>query len=854
MNQYSCKLALVLGTFAIVGLPILVAAEERSPSPDKTIGTKSTYIRGRSSTATTVGSWIAQAKTAIVKVTDIQLNPTETGLEIVLQTLDSKVLAINPSQFRTEGKELIAEIPAILALPRGRSFVAENLAADIASVQVTQKDSGTIRVTVVGKGAAVPKTPVSLKTGKLVYALKPMVVDADEEEITVTAERTEGAYRVPNASSATGTETPILETPFSIQVIPKEVIRDQQAVQINDVVKNTSGVIYRGDITGRSGENFILRGFPDAPVLRDGVRQSSNAGIQPITEIANVERIEILKGPASILYGTIEPGGLINLVTKKPLSNPLFETELQLGSRGLFRPRFDISGPLTADKRVLFRLNGLYQSLESFRNYEQNDEKLLFAPALTFKLGDRTTLNLAAEYIKAKRPADFGLPSKDGEVIDVPRDRIINEPTDTVDSRSFITGYTLDHQLNNQWKLKNSFRYSYSDYNFNVVFLPFNFDPETNTALRFPAVQEAQAKNYTIQTNLVGEFATGRIQHKLLAGFDYIRRTGRTLTRLDREPSFLDVFNPVYGAIKPDKFSLPAFADNDVTGNDWGFFLQDQVALSQKLKLLAGLRYDTVSQTTVNIDAFGDKETTKLNESALTPRLGLLYQLTDRMSIYGSYSQSFKPNTDSSATGRPLDPERGKGYEFGLKTELLDRKLLATIAYFDITKQNVAGTDPDFPLFSITTGEQRSRGIELDVAGELTPGWKVIGSYSYTNAKITADVDPTIVGNKLFSTPDHAASLWTTYEIQKGNLQGLGAGLGLNYVGNRQGNLDNTDRLGSYLTADAALFYKRDRLRFGLNFKNIGNVKYVQSSFVNGPSANNFGAPFTVVGSVSVEF
>jgi iron complex outermembrane recepter protein len=831
MNQFSGWLA--LGMIAIIGSPIAIAAEIPP--------------------AKTMKEWIAQVEASSTKVTDVQLNSSTTGLEIVLQTADGKPLSIAPSKFRAAGNALIAEIPAVLALPDGRSFASENLATDIASVQVAQQDPNTIRVTVVGMGA-VPKTPVSLKTGELIYALKPGIDETDEEEITVTAEKAVDGYRVPNASSATGTDTPILETPASIQVIPQEVIRDQQATRISDVAKNVSGVTYRGDIQGRSGESFILRGFPDAPVLRDGVRQSSNAGIQPITEIANVDRIEILKGPASILYGTIEPGGVINLVTKKPLSQPFFETELQLGSRGFVRPRFDISGPLNADKSILFRLNGMYQNFESFRNLEQNDQKFLLAPALTFKLGDRTTLNLAAEYIKAKRPADFGLPSKDGKVIDVPRDRITQEPTDAVDSRSFSTGYTLDHQLNEQWKLKNSFRYSYSDYNFNVVFLPFNFNPETNTILRFPAVQEATSKNYTLQTSLIGEFTTGKIQHKVLAGFDYIRRAGRTFTRLDRTPSFIDVFNPVYGVTKPDKLDLPVFEDSDVTGNDWGFFLQDQVSLSKKLKLLAGLRYDTISQTTVNIDAAGDTTTTKLNENALTPRLGLLYQLTDQLSLYGSYSQSFKPNTDSSATGQPLDPERGKGYEFGLKTELFDRKVLATIAYFDITKQNVAGTDPNFPLFSITTGEQRSRGIELDVAGELTPGWKVIGSYAYTNAKVTADNDSSIVGKKLFSTPDHGASLWTTYEIQQGNLKGLGAGFGLNYVGDRFGDSDNTYRLGSYITADAALFYQRDRWRWGLNFKNIGNAKYVQSSFANGPSANNFGAPFTIVGSVSVQF
>ncbi len=691
--------------------------------------------------------------------------------------------------------------------------------------------------------------------------LKPMVDqvnEADEEEITVTAERREDGYLVPNASSATGIDTAILETPASIQVIPQEVIRDQQATAIKDVLKNVSGISYRGDVQSRSGDTFILRGFSDVQVLRNGVRRFGASGentAQPINEIANIEQIEVLKGPASILYGAIEPGGLINIVTKKPLSQPLFETELQLGNRGLVRPRFDISGALNADKTVLFRLNGLYQAVDSVRDLAQRDEKFLAAPTLTWKLGDRTTLNLAAEYVKANRPADFGLPAKDGKVIDVPIDRVISEPTDSVINRSFTTGYTLDHQFSEQWKLKNSFNYSYSDYDFGVIFLPLSFDADTNTVFRLPASQDSQTRNYTLQTNLVGEFATGNIQHKLLAGFDYIHRTSRTFSKVGATPSFLDVFNPVYEGSKPDESTLPDFGGDDVNSNNWGFFLQDQVSLSKKLKLLAGLRYDTLSQKTVNLPGASiEAGTTTLNETALTPRLGLLYQLTDNLSVYGSYSRSFSANTGSTVSGRPLDPQKAKGYEFGLKTELFDRKLLATIAYFDITKQNVAGTDPDFPLFSITTGEQQSRGIELDIAGELAPGWKVIGSYAYTNAKITVDSDPTNVGNKLFGTPDNAASLWTTYEIQQGSLKGLGLGLGLNYVGDRQGDNANTYRLGSYLTTDAALFYKRDRWRLGLNFKNIGNVKYVESSFGNAAAGINFGTPFTVIGSLSVQF
>jgi iron complex outermembrane receptor protein len=681
--------------------------------------------------------------------------------------------------------------------------------------------------------------------------------EEDEEEITVTEEQP-GGYRVPNSSGATGTDTPILETPASVQVIPQEVIRDQQAFQLNDVLNNVSGVNYRGDVQGRSGDTFILRGFSDIQILRDGVRRFGASGendAQPITEVANLEKVEVVKGPASILYGAIEPGGIINLVTKQPLSRPFAEVEVQTGSRNLLRPRFDVSGPLSSDGRVLYRLNGLYQTLESVRDFDQEDEKYLIAPALTWKISDRTTFKLSGEYIRANRPADFGLPSKDGRVIDVPIDRLITEPSDAVTSTSLQVGYRLEHRLSDRWTLNNAFHYSYSDYDFNVVALPLEFDAATNTILRVPASQESQTRNYTLQTSIVGQFATGTIQHKLLAGFDYIHRTSRTFSVVDFTPSFLDVFNPVYTLVKPPEASIPAFGGDETTANNWGFFLQDQISITRNLKVLAGLRYDTLSQTTVNIPGSSiEPGRTTINESALTPRIGLLYQLTDSLSLYGNYSRSFLPNTGTTASGRPLDPQRARGYEVGLKAELFNRKLLATVAYFDITKQNVAVTDPNFPLFSVATGEQRSRGVELDLAGELAPGWKLIGSYAYTNAKVTADSNPAIVGNRLFGVPEHAASLWTTYEIQRGRLRGLGFGVGFNFVGDRQGDLENTYRLGSYVTTNAALFYKRDRWRVGLNFKNIGNVKYIESSFGNAAAGSNYAEPFTVIGSLSLQF
>jgi iron complex outermembrane recepter protein len=788
----------------------------------------------------------AQTDTAPLNITGIKVNRGANGIEVVLETA-GKIGTLTPQSI---GNLLYFDIPNATI---SQSFQAANPAPGVGNVSVTQLNSGYVRVAIIGTNGAPQATVIASEAG----ANPPPVAQTAEPELEINV--TGGlrdSYRKPNASSVTGTNTPIIETPFSVQVIPQAIIRDRQSKDVKDAVSNVSGVTYNGDVQSRSGGTFSIRGFSGVATLRDGFRQFGigEGQTQPVTEIANLEAVEVLKGPASILYGAIEPGGLINLVSKKPLSTPFYEVEVQGGSRGLISPRFDASGPLTADGKVLYRVNGLYQSINSVRNLTQPDQKSFIAPTIAWKVGDKTNLSISGEYIDSNRPADFGLPAVGTSVANVPRDRIIGEPTDRVTNQSLNIGYGLDHQFSDNWKLRNAFRYASNQYDFNVIALPLSFDETTNTVNRFFATQEAQTKDYTFQTNLTGEFATGDVKHKLLVGADYVRREGRLFSRIG-DPTDLDLFNPVYGVVKPNKLDLPAFGGSTTSGNSFGFFVQDQVDLVKNLKLLAGVRYDTLSQNITNIPGTNTEPgETSLTASALTPRLGLLYQFNDRLSAYGSYSQSFTPNSGTTVSGAALEPQRGKGYEFGVKSDLIDGKLFATLAYFDISKTNVPLTDPDNPLFSIASGEQRSRGIEFDISGEPAPGLKLIASYAYTDAQVAADSDPTLVGKKLFGVPEHAASFWATYELQQGEMKGLGFGAGLNFKGDRQGDLDNTYRLGSYLTADAAIFYKKDDWRFGLNFKNITDAKYVESSFGSPASANNFGDPFTVVASVAVKF
>jgi iron complex outermembrane receptor protein len=694
---------------------------------------------------------------------------------------------------------------------------------------------------------------VTLRTGELAYSLNPY--SEDDAEVVVTGDHTPG-YRVPSISTATGTDTPILETPFSVQVVPQEVIRDQQIIQIEDALVNVSGVNFAGSNGGREA-SFNVRGFgsqlsSSVPTLRDGYRLYGS--FQAIPEIANLQQIEVLKGPASILYEQIDPGGIINLISKKPLANPFYEAELQIGSRGLVRPRFDISGPLTEDGKLLYRLNAVYQHDRSFRDFDTDRNRFSIAPALTWKISDRTDLALNLEYVRQRSFADFGISQFGNGVAPIPRDRVINNPDDSITTNYLSLGYSVEHRFSDSWKLRNGFRYIRYAYDYSVVALPFITENETVT--RFYADQDGQDRSYSLYTSTVGNFQTGSIKHTINAGLDLNRSESRIATVFDiANPSPINIFDPDYNFIpKPNRSVLPPFGDTNVTANRLGIYLQDQIHLLDNLILVAGIRYDTITQKTTNIQtAFTDAGESNQSNDAFTPRFGLLYRPIQELALFANYSQSFNPNSATTSNGELLGTERGRGFEVGVKTELLNQKLLATLTYFNITKQNIAVADPDFPLFSIAVGEQKSQGVELDLAGEILPGWKIIGSYTYTDAKVTNDTDPDFINNRLFGVPQHSFSLWTTYEIQAGSLKGLGFGSGLNYVSNRFGDLANSYQVGDYLIGNAAIFYHWDRYRFAINARNITNVGYIRAVTGNEGGIEP-GEPFSLVGSLSVQF
>ena len=798
--------------------------------------------------ATPVVDW--QAQIEAVQITGIQVESTEAGLQVVIEA-DGP---LSPPVQSTSGNALVLEIPNATLAEAVQEFEP---AEGIALVQATALPGDVVQVAITGRDA-VPVVNISTEATGLVLGVTPGVAlaGADEDAIQLVVTGEEDGYVVPNATTATRTDTPLRDIPQSIQVIPQEVLEDQGVIRLNDALRNASGVAT--SINSPRSQGFLVRGFSGASILRDGFRiifgGNGNLGS---AELSNLETVEVLKGPTSILSGVVQPGGVINLVSDRPLREPFYEVGLRVGNRGLIEPNLDISGPLTEEGDALYRLNALYRTEQSPRsNFDTEIERFFIAPTVSIEIGERTELTLRLEYTDDRRPNDNGLVAIGDSVADIPFDRNLGEPGDFADLQTLRVGYDFEHRFSDYWRIRNALRYTQSNvYTFGAFtgFGPLN---ETTGVLNrsFTAVDQ-DSDTYELQTNLVGEFSTGSITHNVLLGLDLYRNRSAELFLIDFVPIPINIFNPIYGAT-PNPLLL--LDDRDFQSEALGVFLQDQITLAENLKLLLGIRYESVQQeTTVNPNALNPATSTSSQyDEAFIPRLGIVYQPVEPVSLYASYAESFLPSNAADAQGLPLEPERGQQFEVGVRAELLEGRLVANLALFDLTKQNVATPDlNNFPA-QIAIGEQRSQGIELDIVGEILPGWSLITNYAYTSAEITESNDANApAGNRLAGAPEHNVNLWTTYEIQSGDLEGLSFALGFNYVSDRLGDNANSFRLDDYFLTNAAIAYERDNWRAALNFRNLFDVDYIEASAGTGRLFNIYpGEGLTVIGSFSIEF
>lgn len=669
-----------------------------------------------------------------------------------------------------------------------------------------------------------------------------------------------------HTTTATKTNTPIMETPFSVQVLPRQILQDQQAIRLDSVLQNVSGVTHMPTNQGGS-DGFVIRGFNSDTTYRNGVFMPNSLGGGTVKrEMANIEEIQVLKGPGSILFGRADPGGIINTVTKQPLATPYYSLQQQAGSFDFYRTTVDATGPLTKDDRLLYRLNLSYENSGSFRDFV-NNRSVFIAPVVKLNISPQTQVTAELEYQSFKNVADPGIPNVGNRPADVPRNLFAGEPINNRNNGDrFFVGVNWSHMINNDWTISHRLSAELMDYNSNSLFW---FTPATaNGSLErfFNNAPINHSNRYQTSVNLTGHVTTGILKHTLLFGYDYIFLDDKIKGNncCVSAPAF-NIFNPIYLAGRPILDS----SNNSNMGftQSWhGSYFQDQVKLPYNFHAMGGFRYD---------NAVGRNTVTDLTTSAedrFTPRGGLLWQPMPWLSLYGSYTENFgASNTLFNTDGQRLPPQTAQQWEAGLKTEFLDGRLRSTFSYFELTKQGIGAPDPTNPFRSRAIGEAETRGFEFDVAGEVLPGWNLIATYSHLPfAKITKDrgtefdLDGNPIGTnlgnqgkRLFLAAEHTGTLWSTYEFQNEMLRGLKLGGGIQGIGKRQGNPGNTYRLPEFVIGNLMASYQvkilhKMRLTAQLNVLNVSDEKYFVGT--NSGSFITIGAPRTFMGSLRIDY
>lgn len=670
------------------------------------------------------------------------------------------------------------------------------------------------------------------------------------------------SYNRTHASTATKTDTPIMETPMSIQVISQQVMKDQQVVTVEDAIKNVSGV-QRDWGYGSLYDSFIIRGFASNSDYRNGFRLQNYAA-----ETANVERIDILKGPAAMLYGRVEPGGMVNIVTKKPLDYAYYSLQQQFGAYDFYRTTVDATGPITDDKSLLYRFNLAYTNTDSFRDFNPT-ERIFMAPSLTWRPTDATEVNLNFEYKKNDFVLEQGIPSLNGSnrPVDVPISRVFHEP----DSSARVDDYVVDlnwlHRFNNSWKLKNGFIARVQDYSIETVVAPF-VRPDNQHVGRFANFSNFPDRHsYGAFIDISGQFDTFGAKHDVLIGSDWFGYS-QTMVGSFRPVGDLDIFNPVYGSV--DFNQQRAFRDNNPNnffkGNDewFGIYFQDQITLWEKLHILGGGRHDwATAKNGFSETSLAAIDQSIVNTERFQPRVGIVYQPWNGLSLYGNYVESLGSNNGRSSSNQPFQPEIAEQFEAGIKTEFFDGRLSSTLAYFHIDKKNILTADlstPDDIFDQVTIGKARSQGIEWDLKGQITDALSIIGTYAYTDARITKNADGN-VGNRLPNVPENSGSVWAKYDFNGTPLDGFSLGSGVYVAGQREGDNENTLQLPGYGRWDAMAAYRfkvgKTHLTTQFNVNNILDKQYFKAADTldgNPRGRVTVGEPLTLMGSIKLEY
>ncbi len=639
-------------------------------------------------------------------------------------------------------------------------------------------------------------------------------------------------YQARRSGSATKTDTPLDEVPQAVSVIPATVLDDLRSPRIEKALDYAGGVARQNDFGGLTMYEYSIRGLTTSEFYKDGF--SVNRGYMNPQDPSNVERIDVLKGPASSLYGRGDPGGTINIVSKRPQNDRFARLDLSAGRWDRYRSSLDVNTLLDDEGTMLYRMNLAVEDNKSFRDY-RSSERQFFAPAFSWELSPQTRLLVQAEVIRSSQVFDRGVVAPNDHLGSVSRSDFFGEPDDgEIDNNNESLQAEIEQDLNASWTVRLASHYKQGRLNGGATEASFLAD-EARTLNREYRYRDFDWQDSITQLELRGLVYTGDIEHNLLIGTEYERYAKDERLMRTRPISTIDIREPVYGQPRPPFSVGPGgrSTDRHELVHSRSLNLQDQMRLSEKLFGVIGARYDHYEHRLDN-EVTGTR--TEQTHEKITPRIGALYQLTPEVGVFANASQSFKPNTGAPrpGTGTSFDPEEGVGYEAGFKFDLLDSRLGMTVAAFHLTKENVLTADPADSTYQIAAGEVRSRGIDLQLTGQLTDEVRVIGAYAYVDAEVTKD-NTLASGSRLLNVPEHSGSLLGVYEFLDGGLKGLELGGGVNYVGDRSGNVaDSGFELPGYTTVDLLARYKATQdLTLGVNLNNAFDRTYYERSYSN---------------------
>lgn len=793
-----------------------------------------TILTGASMAAALLGAMPAQAQSAAGGTRLAQLDARH-AFDIPEQGLTS-ALALFGQQ---SGLQVTVDGALVRGLAtagvRGTMTAGEALRQLLSGTGLSYSVSGGTTVAIQGPGET------SSPDGTL--RLDPVTVQGQSE----TAYGPVDGYVATRSGTGTKTDTPLIETPQSVSVVTAEQMKAINATSVTAALGYTPGVSAQSPAFTRMVDDVMIRGFNvasgDTGMLRDGMKLQSNVydGSQ---EPYGLERVEVLRGPSSILYGQLSPGGVVNAVTKRPTLTPLHEINLEYGSYDRKQVSADLGGPLTADGAFSYRLTGLVRDAENWVDYV-DDDKSYFAGGLTWRPSSATSLTLQGSYQEIH--TKFAPPMPYDVLADgtIPRDLFIGEPDyDRYDSTMYTVGYLLEHSFGERLKLRQAMRY----YSATVEWDYLSFGTLTGSTLtRGVSDRSEKSTGFTTDTSIEAKVETGPAQHTLLAGLDYYRMTYDRNRFTGSVAPLEDIYNPVYDAtpiINPTNIGF------NQSGDQLGVYLQDQIKLWDRWVVLLGGRQDWASseQTSYYTGA-----TTEQDDSALTGRAGLVYLFDNGIAPYVSFSQSFSPNPGADLNGNAFEPTEGTQYELGLRYEPPGMDVLVSAAIYQLIEKNVLTPDPVDPTFSVQTGEVRSRGIELEAKASLG-NLNLIGSYAYTDARTTESNDPSEIGERVWLVPYHTLGVWADYGFDDLGVEGLRIGAGVRYASSTN-NFDSDEDAPARTLVDALVSYDLGALdpvleggALALNASNLFDDEYFTCVTSTGC---RYGAPRTITATLS---